>query len=129
MRRRVLILAGFALLFASCGGGEETTATPVTAEGTQAEAGGTTTGEPAAKGDATAGKKIFAEQGCGGCHVLEDAGTSGSVGPNLDEAKPSLELAIDRVTNGKPPMPAFKDKLSEQEILDVATYVVQATSS
>jgi cytochrome c6 len=34
---------------------------------------------------------------------------------------------VERVTNGKSPMPSFKDKLSEQQIEDVAAYVVQAT--
>ena len=27
--------------------------------------------------------------GCGGCHTLKDAGSSGNVGPNLDQLKPS----------------------------------------
>ena len=47
------------------------------------------------------GKAIFAEAGCAGCHTLEGAGTSGTVGPNLDDAKPPKELVIDRVTNGR----------------------------
>ena len=47
----------------------------------------------------------------------------GTVGPNLDEAKPSLDLAIDRVTNGKGGMPSFKGQLSEAQIEDVATFV------
>src|SRR4051794_33709526 len=32
---------------------------------------------------AAAGKKIFTDSGCGGCHTLADAGTTGSVGPDL----------------------------------------------
>ena len=28
------------------------------------------------------GKKVFTSAGCGGCHTLKDAGTSGNVGPN-----------------------------------------------
>ena len=35
------------------------------------------------------GKKVFATAGCGGCHTLKDAGTTGNVGPNLDQLKPS----------------------------------------
>ena len=84
--------------------------------------------QPAAEGDAENGKKIFAANGCGSCHILADAGSSGTVGPNLDEAKPDLQLAIDRVTNGSGAMPPFKDELSEQQIADVATYVVDSTS-
>jgi mono/diheme cytochrome c family protein len=78
-------------------------------------------------GDAAAGKEVFASAGCGGCHVLEDAGTSGAVGPNLDESQPSHELVVDRVTNGQGAMPAFGDQLSDEEIQNVAAYVVEAT--
>ena len=45
------------------------------------------------------------------------------MGPNLDEAKPSKELAVDRVTNGQGGMPPFKGQLSDAEIEAVATYV------
>jgi mono/diheme cytochrome c family protein len=79
-------------------------------------------------GDAAAGKKVFENAGCASCHTLADAGATGTVGPNLDEAKPPRALVIMRVTNGKAPMPPFKDTLSEQQINDVAAYVVQATS-
>ncbi len=122
--RRLAVLAGLVVALAGCGGGEETTAEPDTVEG---EVTTQTAAEPAGEGNADNGKMIFAAQGCGSCHVLADAGTSGTVGPNLDESQPSLELAIDRVTNGSGVMPAFKDELSEQEILDVATYVVEAS--
>ena len=67
----------------------------------------------AAGGGAVDGKAIFAEAGCGGCHTLEAAGATGTVGPNLDDAKPSKELVIDRVTNGKGVMPPFKDSYSD----------------
>ena len=49
------------------------------------------------------------------------------MGPNLDEAKPDLELVVDRVTNGMGVMPAFKGQLSEKQIQDVASYVVEST--
>lgn len=94
---------------------------------TETGPGTTETPPPASAGDPAAGKEVFASAGCGACHVLADAGTSGTVGPNLDEAKPSRELVVERVTNGKPPMPSFKDQLSEKQIEDVAAYVVQAT--
>jgi mono/diheme cytochrome c family protein len=74
-------------------------------------------------GGATDGDAIFASAGCGGCHTFADAGSSGQVGPNLDEAKPSLELAIDRVTNGQGGMPSFKGQLSDEQIQAVAEYV------
>ena len=36
-------------------------------------------------GDPVAGKKLFQAK-CGSCHTLADAGTTGTIGPNLDEA-------------------------------------------
>jgi mono/diheme cytochrome c family protein len=113
------------LAAAGCGGGEEATPTPETVEGTLSQettTEATTTGE-AVEGDATAGKAVFASAGCGGCHTLADAGTSGNVGPNLDDAKPDAALVTDRVTNGQGVMPSFKDQLSEKQIADVAAYV------
>jgi mono/diheme cytochrome c family protein len=91
--------------------------------------GGTETGageEP--QGDPAAGEAIFAEQGCGSCHTLAAAGTSGTIGPNLDETQPSFELTVDRVTNGSGAMPPFAGTLSPEQINDVAAYVVQSTS-
>jgi mono/diheme cytochrome c family protein len=39
----------------------------------------------ASGGDVSNGKEQFATK-CGGCHTLADAGTTGTVGPNLDDA-------------------------------------------
>ena len=130
MRRASSLLAGLALLvgLAGCGGGEETSATPETIVGTLPEA--TTSDEPAStvEGDASKGAQIWASAGCGGCHAMQAAGSNGNVGPNLDESQPGLELVVDRVTNGQGAMPSFGDSLSEQEIADVAAYVVESTS-
>jgi mono/diheme cytochrome c family protein len=79
--------------------------------------------KPAPPDGGTDGKAIFASAGCGGCHTLAAAGSSGTVGPNLDEAKPSQELAVDRVTNGQGGMPSFKGQLSEEQIQAVAEFV------
>ena len=73
----------------------------------------------------TDGKSIFAST-CGGCHTLADAGTSGTVGPNLDQAHPPKALVIDRVTNGKGVMPSFKGSLDPAQIEAVAEYVSSA---
>jgi mono/diheme cytochrome c family protein len=73
----------------------------------------------------TDGKSIFTAN-CGSCHTLADAGTSGNVGPNLDDAKPPKELVVERVTNGQGVMPSFKDSLDEQQIKAVADYVSSA---
>lgn len=76
---------------------------------------------------ATDGAEIFTQAGCGSCHTLAAAGASGAVGPNLDDAKPALELVVDRVTNGQGGMPAFSDKLTKEQIQAVAEYVVKST--
>ena len=107
------------------GGGEEPA---LTETGTATETGTETGGGSGAAGDPAAGKAVFASAGCGGCHTLKAAGSSGNVGPNLDEAKPPAELVLDRVTNGMGVMPSFKDQLSEKQIDDVAAYVVQSTT-
>jgi len=78
-------------------------------------------------GDATAGKQVFETAGCKGCHTLADAGATGTVGPNLDDAKPDKDLVITRVTKGMGAMPPFAGQLTDQQIADVAAYVVQAT--
>ena len=122
--RRFAVTAALALALAGCGGGETASPEPETIEGENPVA---TQTQPAAEGNAEEGKSIFAANGCGSCHTLADAGSTGDVGPNLDESKPDLQLAIDRVTNGSGAMPPFKDTLSEQQIVDVATYVVEAS--
>jgi cbb3-type cytochrome c oxidase subunit III len=73
----------------------------------------------------TDGKSIFATT-CGSCHTLSDAGTTGTVGPNLDTSKPPKALVVDRVTNGQGAMPSFKDSLDEAQIQAVADYVSSA---
>lgn len=103
---------------------EEAQASEASGGGSTTEtSGGTTTEAPAPAGDATAGKQVFESAGCTACHTLADAGASGTVGPNLDQAKPPAALVVARVTNGKGAMPPFKDKLSETQIQDVAAYV------
>ena len=79
--------------------------------------------QPGADADVVAGKEVFESAGCVGCHTLADAGATGNVGPNLDEAKPSADLVVTRVTNGMGAMPPFKGQLSDKQIQDVAAYV------
>ncbi|MEZ5102141.1 MAG: c-type cytochrome [Thermoleophilia bacterium] len=100
---------------------EPAPAEPAPAEPAPAEGGG---------GDAAAGEAIFTSAGCAGCHTLAAAGASGQVGPNLDDAKPDEATVIQFVTNGAGPMPAFgaSGALTEQQIKDVAAYVVASTS-
>jgi mono/diheme cytochrome c family protein len=86
-------------------------------------------GAPAAppKGDAAAGKKVFASAGCGGCHTLKAAGSSGTVGPNLDTLKPPFDRIVTQVENGGGGMPPFKGMLSQKQIDDVSAFVYAST--
>jgi mono/diheme cytochrome c family protein len=132
MRRLVIVLAlsVVALLLgvvaAGCSEGE-VSATPNTVEGTlpTETTGGNEADLPALKltGDATAGKAVFESAGCTACHTLSAAGSTGTVGPNLDQAKPSFDLVVQRVTLGQGGMPSFKDQLQPQQIADVAEFV------
>jgi len=70
----------------------------------------------------TQGKQVFT-QSCGGCHTLKDAGTTGTVGPNLDDLKPDEATVQSQVTNGGGAMPAFKGQLSDAQIKAVSQYV------
>jgi cytochrome c553 len=155
MRRSALVLVALVLavgfVAVGCGGEEEASPTPDTVTGTTTETTDTTETEttetettetettetettetetetePSGEGDAAAGREVFlGTSGCGTCHTLADAGTSGTVGPNLDDAQPDFDLVVDRVTNGQGLMPPFSSTLSEQQIQDVAAYVSTA---
>jgi len=70
----------------------------------------------------TNGKQIFQKK-CAGCHTLKDAGTTGTIGPNLDQLKPPFPTVQRQVTNGGAKMPPFKNVLSAAQITAVAKYV------
>ena len=83
---------------------------------------------PAAAGSDPVGKVIFTTN-CGSCHTLADAGTTGAIGPNLDQSQPAEALVVDRVTNGQGVMPPFEGVLTEEEITEVAVYVSAAAGT
>jgi mono/diheme cytochrome c family protein len=137
----ILALAG-AVVVAGCGGGDSSTSetaaeeAPAAAEEEPAEeeeqeepaeeepaeekeeAGG---GEAALVAE---GKTVFSAN-CGSCHTLQAAGTSGEVGPNLDELEPDDATVEKQVINGGGGMPAFgkEGTLNPEEIKAVAAYV------
>jgi mono/diheme cytochrome c family protein len=124
MRRRTLIAALAVLAFApfalgACGGddGGNGGGGDTAAEG---DGGG---GGAGMAGNAEAGAEVFASAGCGGCHTLAAADASGTKAPNLDELQPSEAAVAEQVRNGGGGMPAFGDRLSDQEIADVAAFV------
>ena len=98
-----------------------TTAPATTTTPTTTAAGTTSAGDP------VAGKAVFASAGCTGCHTLKAANATGTVGPNLDQLKPSLAAIIHQVNTGGGPMPSFKGSLSVKQIADVAAFVFTST--
>jgi quinohemoprotein ethanol dehydrogenase len=89
----------------------------------EAEAGG----EEAAAGgapNAEAGDEVFAEN-CSVCHGA--TGKGGNGGPDLTSMPKAQEQkgAEEQVAKGGGGMPAFEGTLSEEEIADVAAYVVE----
>ena len=88
---------------------------------TETGPGETTDGEET--GDPGAGEEVFASAGCGSCHALAAAGSTGQIGPDLDEASPSYDKVVERVTEGAGVMPSFADQLTSQQIQDVAAFV------
>jgi mono/diheme cytochrome c family protein len=111
------------------GGGEAAVSPESSAGGDQApeeasaQTGGGGEGGGGGAGASAEGKQIFT-QSCGTCHTLSDAGTSGSIGPNLDELGPDkarVETAIENGGAGTGAMPA--NIVTGQEAEAVAEYV------
>jgi len=126
----LLLLAG--LVLAGCSSSrpyDHSTVKPLpsTVVGTVAQAQAVTVPAQYKSGDPGAGKQVFETAGCKGCHTLKDAGATGTVGPNLDQAQPALSKVVTQVLNGGGAMPPFKGQLSDKQIADVAAYVVKAT--
>jgi len=75
-------------------------------------------------GDAAAGEEVYASAGCGTCHTLQEAGSTATVGPSLDESSIDEAGAAQQVAEGGGGMPAFSGQLSDEQIQDVAAFVV-----
>jgi mono/diheme cytochrome c family protein len=125
--RRLAPLAVLTIFFTSACGGKVVAPVAQTVVGTVPQQPTETVPPGYSNGDPTAGKIVFKTKGCTACHTLADAGATGTVGPNLNVAKPTLGRAIDRLLNGKGAMPPFKGQLSTKQIADVAAYVVKAS--
>ena len=125
--RLVLPLAGGAL-FAVLVGVWWTSAVWLYGQNTAAASPKTSSAVPA-NADAAAGEKVFGAAGCGSCHTLAAAKSSGQVGPNLDDAQPGYETVLTKVTSGGGGMPSFDGQLTEQQIRDVAAFVATSAGS
>jgi mono/diheme cytochrome c family protein len=95
------------------------------------------------KGDATQGKALFASQGCSGCHVYKPAGSSGKVGPDLDNLQADAQKANQGpltayvstsiknpgayVVPGFPDgvMPNYGGQLEDQQVADLVAFLTK----
>ena len=70
-------------------------------------------------------KALFVSN-CGSCHTLRAAGTTGQVGPNLDQVSlPPDQVAI-QIRQGGGAMPAFGGRLSAAQIQAIAAFVASS---
>jgi mono/diheme cytochrome c family protein len=103
---------------------------------TQTDTGGVVEGDP------VAGREVFtstAQPPCGSCHTLEAAGTTQTLGPNLDETLGGKDAAFIRESIVNPDaevaegfsqelMPEdYGDKLSDEELANLVAFLVQST--
>lgn len=118
---------------AAAGEGEETEPAEA-AEGAEREPEG-----ESASGESSGGQ-LFATLGCGSCHTLAAAGTTGTTGPNLteslapDDNTQGIEVMIvepnSEVVEGYPPnvMPQnYGQQLSREEVHQLAEYLAENT--
>ena len=84
-------------------------------------------GSSAAQEASSDGAHLFNEAGCADCHALTAAGARAHVGPDLDAVKPAYVDVANQVRDGGGGMPSFADKLTEEEIAEIATFVSSAT--
>jgi cytochrome c oxidase subunit 2 len=92
----------------------------------------------AAAAGANQGKALFTSLGCGSCHVLQDAGSQGEVGPNLDNVLGDADEAFVResivspdaqIAEGFQPgvMPkTYGEQLSDQQLDALVEYLLEA---
>ena len=75
------------------------------------------------------GLKVYTDKAqCGACHSLKATGSTGDIGPNLDQLKPTMAQTINAVTNGIGVMQAWEGVLTHEEIEAVAYYVFNSTN-
>jgi mono/diheme cytochrome c family protein len=102
-RRRGLFLGITALLFLGMmsavvifGRESESEASGSSAEQTTTSTSTSPSPPPPSKGNAAAGKQVFAANGCASCHTFTPAGATGTVGPDLSKVLKGKSAAFIR---------------------------------
>jgi cytochrome c oxidase subunit 2 len=103
------------------------------------EEGGAQDGDTGGQAAAPDGKTVFTDAGCGGCHALSDAGTTGGTGPDLDEVLADKDAAFIEESIVDPDaeiapgfqaglMPkAYRDQLTPPELDALVKYLDEVT--
>lgn len=73
--------------------------------------------------DAANGKRLFNDLGCKGCHTFAAAKSHGTVGPDLDAARPSRATVVDVLQRPRGVMPDFSKQVDADEREDLAAFV------
>jgi cytochrome c551/c552 len=124
------------------------TSTPATTSAPTTTSGGTTTSSGGGGGSAAAGEAVFSANGCGSCHTFKPANSTGTIGPDLDNAPAqdakadNMELAEFIEESIKDPnayiakdyskgiMPTtFDESLSSKQLNDLVAFIVSGSSS
>jgi cytochrome c6 len=88
-------------------------------------------GMPAFAADLDNGAKIFGSN-CAACHMGGGNVVNGAKTLSKDDLEKwgmnSIDAITTQVTNGKLAMPAFKGRLSDTDIQDVAAYVLEQSN-
>jgi mono/diheme cytochrome c family protein len=79
--------------------------------------------DAAGTGDPVAGKKLFASEGCSGCHTFKAASSTGTTGPDLDAIAPSPDRVMAQLRKPGGIMPSFAGKLTDKQRADLASFV------
>jgi mono/diheme cytochrome c family protein len=86
-------------------------------------------GEAVQTGPSSEGLAVFNRMGCGGCHELAAAGSSGPIAPNLDQELPghtrdSLRVAILTPPAGGMMPEDFGERMSEDELESLIDFLL-----
>jgi cytochrome c1 len=141
MRRAAVVLGAGVVLLAGCGSGQVVLPTAQKVVGPLPKVSA-----PAKialpKGNAAKGKAVFAAQGCGGCHTFKPAGSSGTIGPDLDKlpqyAKAAQRGNLDQFVAESiihptaylepgygPQMPTTYSSLPKQQLADLVAFLTK----
>lgn len=128
------------LLVGDLGASPGTKTVYVSAAETESEEAATPEPSGEAEPEGEGGAQVFASSGCGSCHTLAAAGTTGTTGPDLEESlapddnTAGIEEMIvhpnEEVVEGYPAnvMPqTYGETLSKAEVHELAEYLVAST--